>query len=151
MAPHPAEVPPCPLTGAYYWVPIPPLRSLTWRILACHDLGFDEDQSHYDQWPKVVAHLAGLWGRDPKVFRRYLGKHCYGLPRGRVTNPDKVYLILHGKDSPVADWKERVIQRFNLRNQRVRLLFDEHEQRMSADIKVVEKILGLSSGVPRFK
>ncbi len=33
-----------PLTGAYHWVPVPPLRSLTWRVLTCHDVGFDEDE-----------------------------------------------------------------------------------------------------------
>ena len=125
MDPHLTDAPPCPLTGAYYWVPIP-LRSLTWRVLACHELGFSKDQSHYDIWPKVLTHLAGLWGRDPKVLRRHLVRHCYGLPRGRVTHPKKTFLILHGNDSPTSDWKEIVIRRFGLLGRPVRLLFDEH-------------------------
>jgi hypothetical protein len=82
------DAPQCPLTGAYYWVPIPPLLSLTWRVLTCQDLEFDEDQSHYDMWPKCVSYLAELWGRDPKVLRRHLVKQCYELPRGRVTKPE---------------------------------------------------------------
>jgi hypothetical protein len=119
--------------------------------VTCHDLGFDADESHHDMWPNVVAQLAAIWGRDPKVFKRVLGKHCYGLPRGRVTNPAKAYLILHGNDSPVTNWKEQVVHRFNLQDRRLRLLFDEHEQRMSADIKIVEEIFGLNSGLSGFK
>lgn len=132
-----------PLTGAYYWVPFPPVSSLTWRILTYHELGFGEDISHYEIWPKVVTQLAGIWRRDPKVLRRHLGKHCYGLPRGRVTHPEKTYLILHGNDSPIPDWKARVIRRFNMQGLLVKPLFDEHEQRMGEDARKTGEALGI--------
>ncbi len=132
----------CPLAGGFYWVPIPRPGSFQWDLLSCHDLGCNEDESHYDFWPKVLTHLAGLWGRDPKVLRRHLVKHCYGFPRGRVTHPEKIFLILHGKDSPVSDWKARVIRRFDLQRQRVKLLFDEHEQTLPGDVNAVRGVLG---------
>jgi hypothetical protein len=132
----------CPLAGGYYWIPSPRLRSFDWDLLSCHDLACDEDQSHYDIWPKVLSHLAELWGRDPKVLRRHLIKHCYGLPRGRVTHPEKTFLLLHGDDSPVSDWKPRVIRRFDLQGQRIRTLFDEHEQTLPGDLKAVQRVFG---------
>jgi hypothetical protein len=139
---HPNETPPCPRTGAYYWVPIPPVRSLSWRVLTCHELGFDEESSHLEIWPSVIPHLAAIWGRDPKAMKRRLGKNCYGLPRGRVTRPEKVYLILHGDDSPIPDWTEAVIRGFNLQGRRVKPLFDEHEQRLAGDARALARVLG---------
>ena len=133
---------PLPLTGGYYWLPTPSLRSFQWRVVTCHDMGFDEDVSHFDIWPKVVTDFARLWGRDPKVLRRRLDKHCYGFPRGRVTRPEKTLLILHGNDSPISDWKQQVILRFNLHGKRIRVLFDEHEQTLPADVKAVRRALG---------
>jgi hypothetical protein len=136
------EAHPRPLTGAYFWVPIPPLRSLTWRLLTCHDLGLDEDRSHMEIWPIVIPHLAAIWGRERKAMKRRLGRHCYGLPRGRVTHPDKVYLILHGEDSPIPDWTDAVIRGFNLQGRRVKSLLDDHEQTLPGDVKAITRILG---------
>jgi hypothetical protein len=134
LNPH---IPSHPLIGAYYWVPIPPLRSLNWRVLTCHDLGFDEDHSHFELWPAVIPHLATIWDRDPKAMKRRLGRHCYGLPRGRVTRPEKTYLILHGDDSPIPepDWTEAVVRAFRLHGRRVKPLLDEHEQTLPGDVR----------------
>jgi hypothetical protein len=78
-------------------------------------------------------------------MRRRLGKHCYGLPRGRVTRPEKnVYLILHGDDSPIPDWTEAVVRDFHLQGRRVRPLFDEHEQRLPGDVRALARVLGPS-------
>ena len=90
--------------------------------------GEDDDQSHFEIWPRVITHLSEIWERDPKAMKRHLEKHCYGLPRGRVTLPVSVYLILHGDDSPIPDWKEPVMQKFNILRHRVKPLFDEHER-----------------------
>ena len=133
---------PNPLTGAYYWVPMLPLRSLGWRVLTCHDVGEDDDQSHFEIWPRVITHLSEIWGRDPKAMKRHLEKHCYGLPRGRVTHPVSVYLILHGDDSPIPDWKEPVMQKFNIPRHRVKPLFDEHERTLPGDVRSVRRVLG---------
>jgi hypothetical protein len=134
---------PNPLTGAYYWVPILPLRSLGWRVLTCHDVGEDDDQSHFEIWPRVITHLSEIWGRDPKAMKRHMEKHCYGLPRGRVTHPVSVYLILHGDDSPIPDWTEAVVQAFGLHGRRFKPLFDEHEQRLPGDVLPLARVLGL--------
>ena len=141
---HPTETPPHPRIGAYYWLPIPPIRSLGWRVLTCHDLGFDEDHGHPKIWPAVIPHLAEIWGRDPRAMRRRLGRHCYGLFRGRVTRLEKVYLINHGNDSPILipDWTEAVVQGFNLQGRRVKPVFDEHEQRLTSDVRALARVLG---------
>jgi hypothetical protein len=41
-----------------------------------------------------------------------VGEALLRLPRGRVTHPDKVYLILHGDDSPIPDWSEALMGGF---------------------------------------
>jgi hypothetical protein len=64
------------------------------------------------------------------------------LARGRLTRPDRLYLILHGNDSPIGAWKQAVIRGFNLQGQRVRPIFDEHEQQLPDDALVVAKIFG---------
>lgn len=147
---HPNETSPRPRTGAYYWLPIPPLRSLTWRVLSCHDLGFDDDRSHFELWPAVIPHLATIWGRDPKAMKRRLGRHCYGLPRGRVTRPEKGYLILHGADCPIPspDWTKMVADAFGLQGSRIKPLFDEHEQRLPGDVRALARVLGSFLALP---
>ena len=140
--PHLTDSPAIPSTGAYYWLPIPPLRSLTWRVLTCHDLGLDADTSHLECWPGVVPHLAAIWGRDPKAIQRRLGRHCYGIPRGRVTPPERTYLILHGADSPIPGWVEAVVRAFGLNGRRVRPLLDEHERTLPGDVRAIAGILG---------
>jgi hypothetical protein len=139
---HPTETPPHPRTGAYYWVPMPPVLSLSWRVLTCHELGFDEESSHLEIWPSVIPHLAAIWGRDPKAMKRRLGRHCYGLPRGRVTCPEAVYLLLHGDDFPIPDWTRPVVDAFGLQGRRIRPLFDEHEQRLTGDVRALARVLG---------
>jgi hypothetical protein len=131
-----------PLTGAYYWVPIPPLRSPTWSVVTCHDLGYDEDRGHTTVWPKVILRLAAIWGRDPRAMRRRLGRHSYGLFRGRVTRVKKVYWIYHGNDSPIPEWTEAVAQAFNPQGRCVKLAFDEHEQTLPDDVNAITRILG---------
>lgn len=146
---HPTEPPSRPRTGAYYWLPIPPLQSPGWRVLTCHDLGFGEDAGHSEIWPAVIPHLATLWGRDPEAMKRRLAGHCYGLPRGRVTRPGRVYLLLHGDDSPmISDWTRSVADAFGLHGRRVKPLFDEHEQRLPGDVRALARVLGSSLALP---
>lgn len=135
---------PCPRTGAYYWVPIPPLRSLTWRVMTCHDLGYDEDTGHPKVWVSVIPHLATIWGRDPRAMKRRLARHCYGLPRGRVIRIKRVYFLYHGSDSPIPapDWTKMVADAFGLQGRRIKPLFDEHEQRLPGDIRALARVLG---------
>ena len=134
--------PPRPLTGAYYWVPIPPVHSLTWRILTCHQLGFGEHEGHPKIWPAVIPHLAETWRRDTRAMRRRLRRHCYGLYRGRVTCHENLYWINHGKDSPITDWRAAVVQAFNLHGRRFRTAFDDHERRLPDDAAALAEVLG---------
>jgi hypothetical protein len=134
------------LTGGYYWFPAKVGNTVEWSVLSCHDLGFGPDEGHYDMWPSVIDRLATAWGRDPVQLRRRLAKHCYGLPRGRVTRPGRRYLHLHGADAPVADWLERVGRRFGLAGRSVELFIDEHERTFSEDRRAVNHEFGLSVG-----
>jgi hypothetical protein len=55
---------------------------------------------------------------------------------------NKVYLILHGDDSPIPDWTEAVIRGFNLQVRRIQSLLDDHEQTLHGDGKAITRILG---------
>jgi hypothetical protein len=143
------ERPPRSLTGGYYWLPAKVGNTVEWSVLSCHDLGFGPDEGHYDMWPSVIDRLATAWGRDPVQLRRRLAQHCYGLPRVRVTRPDRRYLLLHGADAPVADWLGRVVRRFHLDRRSLKLLSDEHEQTFSEDRRAINEEFGLSMVYPR--
>jgi hypothetical protein len=99
--------------------------------------------------PSVIDRLAAAWGRYPVQLRRRLAKRCYGLPRGRVTRPGRLYLLLHGADAPVANWLGRVVRRFRLDRHSLKLLSDEHEQTFTGDRRAVNDEFGLSVGCPR--
>lgn len=135
---------PGPLTGGYYWFPASSDKTVEWSVLTCHDLGFGPDEGHFDMWPSVIDRLATSWVRDVVRLRKLLAVHCYGLPRGRVTRPDRRFLLLHGHDAPVAGWLERVVGRFNLDRREIKLLFDEHERTFTVDRRAVNAEFGLS-------
>jgi hypothetical protein len=97
---------------------------------------------HLDLWTLVIDRLAQAWRKDGRLLKKRLWNHYTGLPRGRVTRPGNVYLILHGNDSPIGAWKQAVIRGFDLEGQRVRPLFDEHEQQLPDDVMMVAKIVG---------
>jgi hypothetical protein len=119
---------PRPLTGGYYWFPAKVGNTVEWSVLTCHDLGFDETESHSDMWPSVIERLASAWGREVVPLRNRLGLCCYGLPRGRFTQPGGRFLLIHGDDAPVSDWHARVLRRFQLDRRSVGLCYTEHER-----------------------
>ena len=100
-------------------------------------------------WPSVIDRLATAWVRDVVRLRKLLAGHCYGFPRGRVTRPDRRFLLLHGHDAPIADWLGLVVERFDLDRRKVRLLFDEHERTFTGDRRAVNAEFGLSVGRTR--
>src|SRR3954466_11942156 len=130
------------LTGGYYWFPSPLDVRTAWAVLTCHDLGFDPEVGHVDLWPAVVERLAAAWGRDAGGLRRRLVGRYTGLPRGRVTRPGRIFLILHGDDAPVADWREKLAEGYRLAGYAHRFLFDEHERMLPGDPERVEEALG---------
>lgn len=147
---HPNEALSRPRTGAYYWLPIPPVQSLTWRVLTCHDVGFGGDTGHTKVWPAIIPHLATTWRRDPRAMERRLALHCFGLPRGRVTRIEKAYFLYHGSDSPIPhpDWIGPVVDAFGLQGRRIKPVFDEHEQRLPDDVRALARVLGSFLALP---
>ncbi len=120
-----------PFTGGYYWLPRPTPGGITWSVVTCRDLGCGRDAGHdADLWPRLMAPLADAWGKDALVLKKKLGLYYTALPRGRVTRPEKTFLILHGKDSPTAGWEEMVITGFQLTGRKVKLIFDGHETQL---------------------
>jgi hypothetical protein len=138
-----------PLTGAYFWFPRPAPTGLEWELVTCHDLKIWSGISHRDFWPHVVEHLAAAWGRDAEPLKRRLGDHHTGLPRGRINHPRPGYILLHGGDSPLADWLSRIIHRFRLGDVAVEVVGTEHESMDRRDLAAVEEALGVSPGLDR--
>jgi hypothetical protein len=134
------------LAGGYYWLPRPSRDLVEWEVLTCQDLGSGPEEGHFDLWPSVIDRLASIWHRDRRHLRRLLARHCYGLPRGRVTRPGRRFLLLHGHDAPVANWLDMVIERFDLDRQTLKPMFDEHETTFTQDRQVVYAELGLPVG-----
>ena len=133
-----------PFTGGYYWLPRPTPDGITWSIVTCRDLGCDADAGHdADLWPRLMVPLAEAWGKDALVLQKKLALSYTGLPRGRVTRPDKTFLVLHGKDSPVQGFEEMVIVSFRLSGRKVKFIFDEHETQLPGHPQAVEASLGL--------
>ena len=134
---------PRPMTGGYYWFPTQAGDTVEWSVLTCHDLGFGAEEGHVDMWPSVIDRLATAWGRDPVRLERLLARHCYGLPRGRVTRSGAKFLINHGKDSPVDGWEALIVKRFHLAGRRFRAAFDDHERMLTEDSRAVSEVLGI--------
>ena len=73
-----------PLTGAYYWIPLPDKQGeVVWELMEFFDLDYHEGVAHADAWPEVVNYLAVKWHKSPGVLQKRLANSLYGLPRGR--------------------------------------------------------------------
>jgi hypothetical protein len=108
------------------------------------DLDCGSDDGHdADLWPRLIERLAASWHKDLSVLSRRLRQSYTGLPRGRVTRPEKSYLILHGNDSPLPDWQAQVVAAFRLTGRRYRILYDEHETMITAHTRVIHDCLGV--------
>ena len=111
--------------------------------MTCRDLGYGLHDGHDAKlWPKLMIPLAATWGKDAQFLQRRLTLFYTGLPRGRVTRPEKTFLILHGEDSPDRRFAEMVKQSFWISGQEVKFLFDEHETMIPGHPRAVEASLG---------
>jgi hypothetical protein len=135
-----------PSSGGYYWFPGKPCGVLTWTVLTCHELGLGAEVGHVDLWPSVIDQLAEAWSKDRHLLARHLRAHYTGLPRGRVTEPRGRFLVCHGNDSPVGNWKTRVRRAFGLQGVPLKADFDDHERTLEEDRRMVEAILGIAIG-----
>ncbi len=137
-----------PLTGAYYWIPVPRPDGFDWELRTCHDLKRWDGISHREFWPSILEQLAPAWGFVPDAFLDLLSDNYYALPRGRITKPKGNYMILQGDDAPLRNWKTIVIDRFLLRSLHVKILYDEHERVLSDDVLALEIALGINLNLP---
>jgi hypothetical protein len=133
-----------PLTGAYYWIPVPREAGHGWDLTTCHDLGVWDGISHREFWPFVLNLISKRWGKDPESLSRRLRDHHTGLPRGRIVHPKTGFILIHGDDAPLANWLELVKARFRLSGVKVTLEFTEHEKMLGDDPRAVEVALDVS-------
>jgi hypothetical protein len=103
----------------------------------------DADNRHLELWASVLDQLDKGWQTDARLLKKPLRNHYTGPPRGRVTRPDRVYLVLRGGDSPIDTWEQAVIRSFNLQGNRVKPISDEHGQQLPYDVKAVTKLEAL--------
>lgn len=131
-----------PPWGAFYWVPTPTTDGVVWDLVLNQDAGLEPDAGHTRLWPTVLAALAALWGKDARVLQLRLRDRYTGLPRGRVCRRGTSYLILHGEDAPIPDWRQVLFDRFQLAGHRTVFRFDEHERMIAGDPEALQAILG---------
>lgn len=132
-----------PFTGGYYWLPTPTSGGIAWSVVTCRDLGCRKHAGHdADLWPRLMAPLAEVWGKDALAIRRKLALSYTALPRGRVTRPGTTFLVLHGDDSPATGWQEMVIRSFCLTGRGVQFVFDEHETQLPGHPEKFASIFG---------
>jgi len=120
-----------PLTGSYYWVPLPGRRdAVEWRLDTFYDT-WGASSGHVDVWKHVQDALSWYWGKSMHAV------DYASLPRGRVCRSrlrsaadgsTTVFAIYHGNDCPIGRSGLRVVRRaFNL-SHKAPAFFDEHEQ-----------------------
>lgn len=135
-----------PLTGGWYWVPLPAGDSVAWQVQAFYDC-WRSPSDHVRIWRHVRDSLEHHWRRRlPRI-------ECYGLPRGRVSRrivsgtDSGTIVIYHGRDAPRGSGGLAAIRRaFNLPPSTA-ALFDEHEQCIAGQPDALELALGRKLGV----
>jgi hypothetical protein len=132
-----------PFTGGFYWFPTQTRDGITWSVVNCRDLGCKSDDGHdAELWPRLIVRLAVTWGKDPQILKRRLHQYYTGLPRGRVTRPDRTFLILHGNDLDIAGYEELIIESFRLSGRKYKFVFDEHETQIPGHSERFSSIFG---------
>lgn len=140
-----------PLTGAYYWAPVPKIKSegWEWELLIFYDLEYGEvpgDAAHVRVWLDVMKYLAHRWHKPERDLIDALQGSLYGLPRGRVDFLDDGQIgIFHGNDAPVADWLTAVKKAFVLDGMSVPAF--EQERMFPGHPRKVRLSLGIDEGL----
>ena len=119
-----------PLTGAYYWVPLPGCRdTLDWRLVTFYD-SWGCSTGHVDVWKHIQDLLHWHWQRSVRAV------DYASLPRGRVCRSrlrsaagiQTVFAIYHGNDCPIGRRGLRVVRQAFQLDRDAPAFFDEHEQ-----------------------
>lgn len=133
-----------PLTGAYYWVPMPSPEGVAWSLTTCHDLEVWDGISHREFWPHILEILADIWNKDAETLKRRLRNRHTGLPRGRVVHPKPGHVILHDNAAPVVGWVDQVKSKFQLPEVQAISEYDEFEKLSRDGFQKVREVLGVS-------
>jgi len=138
-----------PDTGIFYLIPDP--KTLRYTLWADVDYPGHE-VSHMMSWDKVVELLR----------RRFRGKYVdiisnnyRGLPRGRVTETSGGWIVGHGNDFQLGEFKHEILSEFKLYDAeaigKVSWEYQDHETMQALDKKEVESILGITLSKTGFK
>jgi len=139
-----------PLTGAYYWVPLPndSDQGIQWTLQAFFD-DWRPNSDHVYVWRHVQDSLRTKWRRSFEDI-----DYC-SLPRGRVSrilNPSSSMrpgppVIYHGGDAPIGfGGLDEVREVFNLPTT-TPAVFDEHEQMIAGRPEELSRVLKIDLGL----
>lgn len=131
-----------PLTGGWYWVPLPGGDSVMWHVQAFYDC-WRSRSDHVVIWRHVRDSLAHDWRR------RLTNIQCYSLPRGRVSRrtDSGIIAIYHGNDAPRGSGGLAAVRRAFDLPRSVPAIFDEHEQCIAGQPEALSRALGIELGI----
>lgn len=131
-----------PETGVYYLVPDP--KTGKYSILSQYDR-HDADSMHLFLWDQVVKMLRM---RFKKSLVESISDSYRGLPRGRIVYKNDEWIVAHGEDFPMSEYKHDIISEFNLGDAdhigKLSWQKDSHETMSANEKSDVEKILGVT-------
>jgi hypothetical protein len=123
-----------PQTGIYWWVPVKD----SWRLESFFDSEYGQAY-HKEVWELYAATILGI---DNAEVPQDVREAYHGLPRGRISkHKGDRYLILHGSDSPVDDFKTVVMSRFHLLPNRTAASYDSHEIMLDDEAEIIKNFI----------
>lgn len=131
-----------PLTGGWYWMPMPGNGGVTWQVQAFYDC-WRSPSDHVCIWRHVRDALEAAW------MRRLTDIECYSLPRGRVSRraDNNQLVVYHGQDAPRGAGRLTAIRcAFNLPRS-TPAAFDEHEQCIAGQPEALSRALRCGLGI----
>lgn len=134
-----------PEAGPFYLIPDP--KSKKYTLMSEFEKPGNE-QVHLFLWDKVVEVLR-------RRFKKEAGDTYRGLPRGRViNNNDNNWIVTHGNDFPLSEYKDDIISEFKLRDAvnlgKVKWEYTSHETMSKEDKEDVERVLGIKINAKGF-
>lgn len=140
-----------PLTGAYYWVPLPSDGNMIrWKVLEFFDC-WRLSSDHVDIWLQIVGSLEFHWSRtipsDVDYCSLPRGRICRTLLNQRSDAKRPKYALYHGNDCPRGRKGLQQIKRLFNQSDDCALVFDEHEQMISGDPEALSSALGFDLGL----
>jgi hypothetical protein len=130
-----------PETGPFYLIPDP--KSGKYTLLSSFDKP-GKEEVHLFLWDEVINILRMRFKKSPVDS---LSNDYQGLPRGRIVESGNSWIVAHGSDFPLEEYKNEIISEFSLRDavkiNKVKWEHDPHETMDGTEKKSVEKTLGI--------